>query len=85
MVDKRGDVVGLSVERAMGIQDRPPSAEPTLKPKFASRRFGSLEKSKDRSNVSLASASGEGVSVGISCAKTNWGRRVRFTREADNV
>ena len=48
MVDKRGDVAGLSVEGAIGIQGKLPPVEPTLKPKFTFRRFGDLEKSKDR-------------------------------------
>ena len=66
MVDKCGDVAGLNVERAIGIQGRPPYVEPALKPKLTSRRFGSLEKSKDRANVSLPSTLGSGAKVNIS-------------------
>jgi len=71
MVGGCGDVAGLSVEKATGIQGRPPPVEPTRKPSFISRGFGRLEKSKDRSKVSLASISGNGVRVGLSCAKAN--------------
>lgn len=45
MADKCGEVAGLTVERAMGIQRRPPPSQPT--PNFTSWRFGNLEKSKD--------------------------------------
>jgi len=47
--DKCGEVAGLSVERAIGIQCRLPWVQPT--PKFTSWRFGSLEKLKDRSSL----------------------------------
>jgi len=66
IADKRGDVAGLRVERALGIQGRPPLFQPSLKPKFTSWRFGNLEKSKDCSKVSQPSTSGiRGVSVDI--------------------
>ena len=45
MVDKYRDVAGLRVERVIGIQGKPPSAEPTLKSKFTFRRFGRFGKS----------------------------------------
>ena len=63
MVDRRREVAGLTVERAMGIQTRPPPVRPARKPSFTSWRFGSLEKSKDRSKASTKlSASGNGIS-----------------------
>ena len=45
MADKCGEVVSLRVDRAIGIQGRPPPVH--LIPKCTSWRFGSLEKSKD--------------------------------------
>ena len=49
MADKRGEVGGLRVERALGIQCRSPPTQ--LTPKFTSWRFGNLEKSKDCSGT----------------------------------
>ena len=64
MADKWGEVGGLRVESAVGIQSRLPAIKPI--PKSTSWRFGNLEKSKDRSKASLPSASGDSVSVNIS-------------------
>lgn len=64
IASKRGaDAVGLRVERASGIQNRPPPIQ--LTPKCTSRRFGSLEKSKDRSKASSPPVSGSSVSADI--------------------
>ena len=49
IADKRGEVAGLRLERAVGIQGSPPFTQPT--PNSTSRRFGNLEKSKDRLKV----------------------------------
>ena len=51
MTDKCGEVVRLMVERAMGIQGRPPSLKSSEKPKVTSWMFRNLEKSKDRSKI----------------------------------
>ena len=48
MEDKHGEVACLIVERAMGIQRRPPCVQAGLR--VTTRSFGSLEKSRDRSN-----------------------------------
>ena len=60
IVDKCGEVSGLRVDRAIGIQRRPPPIQQT--PNSTSLRHGNLEKSKDRSGASPASAPGGGVS-----------------------
>ena len=46
IMDKRGEVAGLMVERAAETQSRPPPTQRT--PKSTSWRFGNLEKLKDR-------------------------------------
>ena len=61
--DRRGEVVGLSVERAAAIQSRSPFFQPTLK--FTSWRFGNSEKSKDRSEASRPSTLRGSVDVGV--------------------
>jgi len=53
IVDKRGEVASLSVERAVGIQSKPPLAHRTSK--STSWMLGNFEKSKDRSEVSMPS------------------------------
>ena len=64
IADKRGEVAGLNVERAAGIQCGLQSIQPT--PKLASWMFGSLEKSKDFSEVPwLQSTWGSSVGVNI--------------------
>ena len=68
MASKRGEVAGLRVERAVGIERRPPPLQRT--PKRTSWRFGSLEKSKDRSKVSRPSMSEGSISVNTSHART---------------
>ena len=60
MADKCGEVEGLRVERAVGIQIRPPSIQPVA-PKFTYWRFGNLEKSKDRSKALRPPTFGGGV------------------------
>ena len=68
MADMRGDVAGLSVDRAVGSQGRLPAVQPTSKP--TSWRIGSLEKSKDRSEASAPSISGDSVSVNLRTGRT---------------
>ena len=63
MVDKDGEVAGLIVERAMTIQRRPPDTKASLRATTCS--FGSLEKSRDRSN-SPPPVSGGGISANVS-------------------
>lgn len=58
--DKHREEAGLRVERAAGIQGRPPSAQPTTK--FTSWIFGNLEKSKDCSGAPRSPMSEDGVS-----------------------
>lgn len=53
IVDKRGDVASLSVERAVGTQSRPPLFQRTSK--STSWMLGSFEKSKERSEASTPS------------------------------
>lgn len=53
MADRRGDVVGLMVERAAGTHNRLPVIQRS--PMVTSWRFGNLEKSKDRLRPSLPS------------------------------
>jgi len=67
MADKRRDVAGLIVERAIGIQSRPP---PT--PNFTSWRFGNLGKLNDRLKASRPSMSGDRVSASISHVEPAW-------------
>jgi len=69
---KCGEVVGLSVERAKGIQNRPPRVKPDLNPSFTSRRFGNFEKSKDRSKASISPGLEGSVSVGIPRTRISW-------------
>ena len=49
IADKHGEVEDLIVERAIGMQSRPPPDNPDLNPSFTSWRFGNPEKSNDRS------------------------------------
>ena len=57
IADRYGEVAGLRVERAAGIQSRsPPPLQ--LTPKCTSWRLGKWEKSKDRSKASRPSISG---------------------------
>ena len=60
MADKCGEVVRLSVEKAIGIQSKPPSSQRTLNSTFW--RFGKLEKSNDRPGASRPSKLGGSVS-----------------------
>lgn len=55
-MDKRGEVAGLSVESAAGIQTRRPPIQQTAI--STSWRFWDLEKSKDRSKASVSSTLG---------------------------
>ena len=71
MAYKRGEVAGLSVERAIEIQGSPPPTQPI--PKSTSWRFGNLEKSKDRWKASRASTSGDNVSDNASRARSGGG------------
>ena len=50
--DKRGEVVGLMVERAVRIHGRPLPIQSTVMPNFTTWRFGDVEKSKERSKAS---------------------------------
>ena len=70
IVDKRGEVAGLRVERAIGIQSRLPPVQPTLK--STSSRFWSLEKSKDRSKASHPPTLGDSVSVNTLHPRTGY-------------
>ena len=67
--DKRGEVVGRMVERAIGIQGRPPPIQRT--PRSTSWRFGNLEKLKDRSKFSCSSTPGGSISANSSDAGNN--------------
>ena len=75
IADKHGEVAGLSVERAIGIQSTPPRAKPDLNPNFTSWRFGNFEKSNDRSKSFPPAMLENCVSVGISRTRTGLARR----------
>ena len=64
MADKCGEVADPRVERAVGIQNRPPPIQ--LTQNHISWRFGNSEKSKDRSKASQSSTSGGNVSANLS-------------------
>ena len=84
MVDKFGEVAIFMVERATGIQSRPPPVQPTAN--STSRRFGNLEKLKDRSKASRPTTSEGGNSVSTSSARTRGQERGgELTREGDRV
>jgi len=71
MVDKHGDVVGLVVKRAMGIQRRPPCVQASLR--VTACRLGSLERLGGA--FKLPSTSGSGISLDLSHARTSWAKR----------
>lgn len=71
MVDKHGEVADLRVERAVGIQGKPPSTQPITKSTVWI--FGNLEKSKDCSGAPKPSISGDNVSTFR--AGASWARR----------
>lgn len=75
MADKCAEVAGLNVERAIGIQMRPPLAKPDLNPSFTSRRLGNFEKSKDRSKSLPPAGLEDGIIVGTLNSGTGWARK----------
>ena len=80
--DKRGEVVVLRVERALGTQDTPPPIQQIQR--STSWRFGNLEKSKDCSKPSPSSTlQGDNISVNIEPAWLGGG--LGFTMEAGHV
>ena len=80
IADKCEEAVGVRVERAVGIQSKPPPVQPT--PNTSSWRFGNLERSKDRSKASRPSTSGGGVSERLEPAEREG---VGFTVNGDRV
>ena len=74
--DKCGEVAGLSVARAIGIQGGPLPITLTKWLKLTSSSFGNSEKSKDRPKASRSgSAPGDNVSVGTPCTGISRTRR----------
>lgn len=59
-MDKRGEVAGLSDERAVAVQSRLPANQLTVN--LASLRFGNFAKSNEWWEASRPSDLGEGVS-----------------------